>query len=304
MEDRRPDAGPANLDAGARNADGPYDSGDGPVGRLRGFVGVEQLYEDQAQGPMVTAEQFFVSEIPCDGDLLCAWTATPNDCGGLTYTGIGYLGRPSARDLTGFVPFFGDKSAKAVSAGDISIVGQMAPPILVPSHMAVFPWDVVAYRQAVIEFQSMEVIHVAATGGVVPAFAADVEMPSRVTFSSPDLTKPIISTRLAPLDIRWSSNGTAGTVEAWSACTLTPDAMTKAVAVQCAAPVSAGHLLIPQRPTPECWLTEQSYSQGIAIRVVNTLHHQVGEWAVQLSAASFDSGFVLFTDTSSDAGAD
>jgi len=305
MEAGGPDAEPANVDASAGDADGAYDNGGAPVGRLRGFVGVEQLYEDQAQGPLVIAEQFFVSEIPCLGDLFCTWTATPNDCGGVTYMGRGYLGRPFSRDLAGFAPFLGDQSAKAASAGDVSVVGQMGPPILVPSHMALFPWDVVPYRQAVIEFEPMEVIHVAANGGVVPPFAADVEMPSRVTFSTPDLTKPIVSAHFAPLEIRWTSNGTTGTVEAWSACAFTPDAMTTAVAIQCAAPVSAGRLVIPQRSMPECWLPMAgNNSSGIAIRVVNTLHRRVGDWEVQLSAASFDSGFILFADAPSDAGGD
>jgi hypothetical protein len=289
------DAALDGFDGAARDGFVDVPSAIEPGRRTRGFVGVEQFYEDQPQGPMLIAEQLFVTELPCTRDFLCTWTTQANECGGVTSGVDGYIGD---RSFGGLIPFYPGQLAKNVSAGRVTVTGEMGQTIVVPNNTPT--GGVVPSREPVVKFQPMETIHVAASGAFVPPFAADLQVPSRVTFTAPDVSRAIPS-KESPLEIRWTANGSVGMVEVWHVCMFAPDLHISAGITQCAAPVSAGRLVVP--PPPPCESPGQPhYAGGITVRVVNTIHHQVGAWDVQLSAASFDS-FVPFADSPSDGGA-
>jgi hypothetical protein len=292
-----PDASSDRFDSDAADAFKGATSEVDPSRLARGFIGIEQLYEDQPEGPMLIAGQLFVTEMPCAQDQLCRWVTQPNDCGGVTTFGDGYIGD---RSFGGIIPFYPGQLAKPASAGQVTLAGQTGQPVLVPDNMAITPGGVMPLRDPIIKFQPMENVHVAASGDFVPAFAADLQVPSRVTFTAPDLNRPIPS-KESPFEIRWTPNGSVGMVETWSVCMFAPDLHITVGIVQCAAPVSAGRLVVPPpscAPPP----TGPAGPMGITLRVVNTIHRQVGAWDVQLSAASFDS-FLLFAETPKDAGA-
>jgi hypothetical protein len=237
------DAAPA-----ATPSDAAPDAEGGVPPFLRGFVGVAQTYADQKNGPVVNAYQAFFREDPCvGGDLVatsgCAVTTTPNACGGLTFSGRGYLGRVFADDLVAFWwPFNGIRLPQTYfNAGDVRIQGQTTTLILPPNQTT--------SSEAIVAFEPLETIRVAATGDVVPPFDTEVQMPSRAFFSTPDLSSSELVLAGNPsIEVVWTADGSVGTVEVWSAFAATPDAYSEVSLVHCSAPMAAGRLTVPPLP--------------------------------------------------------
>jgi len=284
-----PDATPSDA---ARDAEG------GVSLALRGFLGVAQTYADQKNGPEVKAYQAFYREDPCGDPAVwnrCEVTGTSNECGGRTFSGSGYLGRVFARDLVAFWwPFGGGHLPQTFfSAGEVSIQGQTNTLILPPNQTT--------SREAIVAFEPLETIRFSTTGDVVPPFSTEVQMPSRAVFSTPDLASSELALANEPIDVGWISDGSVGTVEVWSAFAFTPDAYSYFALVHCSAPLGAGRLTVPRLP-PTLGLGETGFAgRTLAVRVQHTQLLSVDGWAVQITAASFDSGPVMIVAPAADA---
>jgi hypothetical protein len=104
----------------------------------------------------------------------------------------------------------------------------------------------------------------------------------------------------APIEVAWTADGSVGTVEVWSAYAVTPDARSDMTLVHCSAPLGAGRLTVPPLPTQGQSGTG-IVTSAIAVRVQNTQLLQADGWAVQVTAASFDSGPVTTVARAADA---
>jgi len=265
----------------------------------RGFVGVAQTYADQKNGPRVDAYQAFVREQSCargapnvDG---CDVTGVPNECGGLTFSGSGSLGRVFAPDLVAFWwPFEGGRLPYLYfSAGEVRMEGQTSTLTLPPQELK--------SSDGIVAFDPLETIRVSAMGADVPSFISDIQMPSRAVFSMPDLAASTLVLPNDPLEVAWTADGDVGTVEVWSAFAFTPDSRTVEMAlVHCSAPLRAARLTVPPLPI------RRDYGIGgpervLAVRVQRSEILQVDGWVVQVTAASFESGPVKIVASSMDA---
>jgi hypothetical protein len=253
----------------------------------RGFVGVAQTYPDQKNGPMANAYQHFILEDLCvsqPGSEGCTVTATPNECGGMTFTGTGWFGRVHGDDLVEFYwPFVGGHlPRKLFSAGEVHIEGQR-------DRMTLSPNEILS--TAAVVFEPLERLRASAMGDVVPPFATEVQMPSRAVFSMPDLTSSELVLGNAPIEVAWTAEGSVGTVEVWSAVAFTPDGYSSIMVVHCSAPLGAGHLTVPSLGSGSG--TSPFITRALSIRVENTERLHAGSWDLQVTAASFDSGPVM-----------
>jgi hypothetical protein len=216
----------------------------------------------------------------------------------LTFSGSGDLGRVFAADLVAFWwPFEGGRlpyDFLYFSAGEVRMEGQTSTLTLPPKQFKSSDGTVV--------FDPLETIRVSAMGADVPAFTTDVQMPSRAVFSMPDLAASELVLRNDPLEIAWTADGDVGTVEVWSAFAFTPDARTVEMAlVHCSAPLRAARLTVPPLPISRDYERGGIGKRALAVRVQRSEVLQVDGWAVQVTAASFDSGTVSIVSSSMDA---